>query len=253
MLPIIKYIILNGIRDRLYIGLMILIIASFCLSIIIGSTFMIEQSQTTIIFSAAITRLFFVIGFILFVCITLNRSFENKEIEFIISKSISRYKIIFSYILGYIISALIILIPLILTLFIISNINVTGLLIWSYTMLLEALIIIIFSIVAALILNNIFTSILTAISFYALSRLVGVFVLTANIPENIQQFSNDSMLSVLKIISVIFPRIDLFSQSEWLIYGINNIEQIQIISLQAIIYTLLLSLMAFYDFKRKQF
>ncbi len=120
-------------------------------------------------------------------------------------------------------------------------------------MLLEALIIIIFSIVAALILNNIFTSILTAISFYALSRLVGVFVLTANIPENIQQFSNDSMLSVLKIISVIFPRIDLFSQSEWLIYGINNIEQIHIISLQAIIYTLLLSLMAFYDFKRKQF
>ena len=253
MLPIIKYIILNGVRDRLYIGLMLLIIASISLSIVIGSTFMIEQRQTTLIFSAAITRLFFIIGFILFVCITLNRSFENKEIEFILSKSISRYKIILSYMIGYIASAIIILAPIMLTLYIIANINIPGLVIWSITMLLETLIVIIFCIVATLILNNIFTSILVSICFYTLSRMVGVFVLTASIAENIQQFTNNSMMSMLKAISVLFPRIDLFSQSEWLTYGVKNFDNLSIIIIQSIIYITLLSLMAFYDFKRKQF
>jgi hypothetical protein len=155
--------------------------------------------------------------------------------------------------IGYITSAIIILAPIMLTLYIIDNINITGLVTWSITMLLETLIVIIFSIVAALILNNIFTSILVTICFYTLSRMVGVFVLTASIAENIQQFSDNSMMSMLKAISVLFPRIDLFSQSEWLIYRVENFDNLSIIIIQSIIYISLLSLMAFYDFKRKQF
>jgi hypothetical protein len=47
MKSILKYILLAGIRDRLYIGLFITLAASFSLSIFLGSTSFVEAQQTT--------------------------------------------------------------------------------------------------------------------------------------------------------------------------------------------------------------
>jgi ABC-type transport system involved in multi-copper enzyme maturation permease subunit len=253
MNAIIKYILLNGVRDRLYLGVLLTLITSFIISIIFGSTFLIEKQATVSAFSSGSSRIIFIFGIILFVCLNLRKSFESKEIEFIISKSISRQKIIISYIAGYIISSIIILIPLIIALFILTNSNPLGLIFWSSSIIMETLLIATFAILATLILNSAFSAILATMGFYILSRMMGIFVLTINLPKNYTEFSNNIMQSILKILSIAFPRLDLYSKSEWLIYGVNELLDIKIIIIQSLIYIPLLIFMSFYDFGKKQF
>ena len=104
MNSILKYILKNGLRDRLYLGLFISIAVAFAVSIFLGTTMLAEQNQSSIAYSLATIRTILSIGMILFVCINVSRAFENKEIEFILSKSISREKFILGYLLGFFIA-----------------------------------------------------------------------------------------------------------------------------------------------------
>ena len=253
MLPILKYILLIGIRDRLYLGLFISLIVTFSISIFLGNTSLIEQQQAISAYIAGSSRVILAIGMILFVCLNVARAFENKEVEFILSKSISREQFVLGYLLGFFIAALLIFIPLISAILIITKANKFGLMIWSASLLSELLIVISFSLLSSLILKNSFSAIMASFAFYVISRLMGMFVLAINLPQNIAEAESHFLASTLKILSAIFPRLDLFSQSSWLNYEITDFSSLKIIFWQSLIYIPLMIFMAFHDFKKKQF
>lgn len=253
MKSILKYILLAGIRDRLYIGLFITLAASFSLSIFLGSTSFVEAQQTTAAYIAGSSRAILAIGMILFVCLSVARAFENKEVEFIISKSISREQFILSYVIGFFVAAFLIFIPLVTAILIVTKANKFGLLIWSATLLSELMIVISFALLASLILKNSFSAIMASFGFYIISRLMGVFVLAINLPQDIAQAKNQALGVSLKFLSALFPRLDLFTQSDWLSYGISDSSNLKIILIQSLIYIPLMIFMAFHDFKKKQF
>ncbi len=253
MKSILKYILLSGLRDRLFIGIFITLISSFSLAIFLGQTALVEASQTTAAYIAGSSRMILAIGLILFVCLSVNRAFENKEVEFIISKPISREQFILAYLFGFLLTALIILIPLIAIITLLAQINKIGILIWSLSLFAELTILISFSLLTSLILKNSFSAILASFSFYIISRMMGVFVLAINLPQDLAQAKNHALQVMLKIISVVFPRLDLFTQSEWLVYGISDFANVKIIATQSLIYIPLMIFMAFHDFKKKQF
>ncbi|MBP7710026.1 MAG: hypothetical protein KA100_03035 [Rickettsiales bacterium] len=253
MKSILKYILLAGIRDRLYIGLFVTLAASFSLSIFLGSTSFVEAQQTTAAYIAGSSRAILAIGMILFVCLSVARAFENKEVEFIISKSISREQFILSYVIGFFVAAFLIFIPLVTAILIVTKANKFGLLIWSATLLSELMIIISFSLLASLILKNSFSAIMASFGFYIISRLMGVFVLAINLPQDIAQAKNQALGVSLKFLSALFPRLDLFTQSDWLSYGVSDSSNLKIILIQSLIYIPLMIFMAFHDFKKKQF
>jgi len=253
MQAIIKYILLAGLRDKLYLGIFIALICTFGIAIFFGSTVLIEASETTTTYIAGTSRIVIVIGMVLFVCLSINRAFMSKEIEFMLAKSISRQKFILAYFAGFLISACAILLPLILAIIAIGKINYGGLLLWSFSLFAELWIVISFAILAALILKNSFASILSTLAFYLISRLMGIFVLAIDLPQDFMQIRNHLLPSILKIISLFFPRLDLFTQSDWLCYGITDFSRVSLIMFQAIIYIALMSFMCFVDFRRKQF
>lgn len=257
MRSILKYILLSGTRDKLYLGLFISLVLTFSLSIFLGSTALVEEQQMTTAYISGLSRGVLVVGTILFVCLNVNRSFENKEVEFILSKAISREQFILSYLMSFFIAIMLILIPLVLAIFFVTTADKFGLLIWSLSLFSELMIMISFSLLASLILKNSFSSIMAAVGFYLISRLMGMFVMAINLPENLSvtdlSFSAHSFSIVLKILSAIFPRLDLFGQSEWLNYGVSNFDNLQIILLQSLVYIPLMIFMSFHDFKKKQF
>lgn len=106
MLPILRYILRNGLRDKLYLGLFITITVCLAIAIFLGSTMLVEQTQTSVAYFAGSCRTILSCGLILFVCITINRAFEHKEIEFILSKAISREQFILGYLLGFLLQEL---------------------------------------------------------------------------------------------------------------------------------------------------
>jgi ABC-type transport system involved in multi-copper enzyme maturation permease subunit len=253
MNAILKYVIKNGLRDRLYLGLFVVLAVSFSVSIFIGSTMLVEQQQSIAAYIAGSSRAILAVGMILFVCLSINRAFENKEVEFILSKSISREQFILGYLAGFFLAAILIFIPLIIAILILTNCDKFGIVIWSLTLFAELLILICFSLLASLILKNSFSAILSSFAFYIVSRLMGVFVMAIELPENITQAKNHILAVSLKILSVAFPRLDLFGQSSWLNYGIQGFSSLKIILAQSLIYIPLLIFMAFHDFKKKQF
>lgn len=90
MYSILKYVLKNGLRDRLYAGLLLTTIIAFAVSIFLGSTMMVEKDQSSLVYALGSFRTILALGMILFVGITVARAFENKEIEFILSKPVSR-------------------------------------------------------------------------------------------------------------------------------------------------------------------
>lgn len=253
MKSILKYILRNGLRDRLYLGLLITLIVSFSISIFLGSTMLVEQQQTTTAYIAGSSRAVLAIGMILFVCLSINRAFENKEVEFILSKAISREQFILGYLAGFFTAAILIFLPLTAAIALITKVNLLGLAIWSSTILAELMIVISFSLLASMILKNSFSAIIASFGFYMISRLMGMFVMAIQLPEDLSSVKNNILAVVLKFLSAVFPRLDLFSQSSWLSYGINDYSGLKIIAIQCLIYIPLMIFMSFHDFKRKQF
>jgi len=253
MKPIIKYIILTGLRDKLFLGIFIALIATFSLAIFLGSTVLVEAQQTTAAYIAGSSRAVIILGMILFTCLNINRAFSNKEVEFILAKSISREQFILAYLTGFLLTTAMILLPLTLAILAIVKVNKIGILCWTFSLFIELWIVISFAILTSLILRSSFSSILATLAFYLISRLMGVFVLAVNLPQDFIEVKNHLLPSILKIISLAFPRLDLFTQSEWLAYGVVDFSRLQLVALQAAIYIALMLFMAFFDFRRKQF
>ena len=57
----------------------------------------------------------------------------------------------------------------------------------------------------------------------------------------------------MKGLSMIMPRLDLFTQSDWLVYGLIRLNELEYVLVQAVIYIPLLFAAAIIDFKRREF
>lgn len=253
MKSIIRYLLLTSVRDRLYIGLLTLLTIAVAISLFLGSTALVEQQQMSLVYIAGSSRAILMIGMIIFVCLNVHRAFENREVEFIISKPISREKFIIGYLCGFLLAAILITIPLIIAITLLPAVNKLGLLFWCLSLIAELTIITSFALLSSLILHNPFSAIMASFGFYILSRMMGLFLLATKIPETVGELQLHYPAIALKFLSVFFPRLDLFGQSSWLVSGISDYFNLKIILLQSLIYIPLMIFMALRDFKCKQF
>jgi hypothetical protein len=224
----------------------------FGLSSLISYSAISEEAQMHIVYFAFLSRLVIVCGITLFICFYINKSFENKEVDFILTKPISRNSFVMSYWFAFTIITLFLLVPVAIMLsFYLKSGSAIGLLWWIISVVLELMLVSTFAITASLVLKSAVVSVLAVLSFYFISRMMGFFVYSigiTNIANNML-----SMKALLKVLSSLFPRLDLFGKTEWLVYGISNIGDVYIILLQSLIYISLMLFVAFHDFNKKQF
>lgn len=254
MKSIIKYTLITAIRDWLFVALFILILASYYLSSFMGNTALVEQSQMTLAYFAGLSRLLVNIGFIVFICFHVRRAFDNREIESILSKPISRTEFVLAYWISFIILTLLAIIPVIIILSTLTIANSAGITYWCLSLITEVAIICAFSLMAALMMKSAVFAVMSSLTFYFISRLMGFFTLALNKQDMLVSGGdvNSFMIKSLKIISSVIPRLDLYAKSKWLIYGVEGQADLWIFQAQSI-YIFLLLAMTIFDFKRKQF
>lgn len=255
MLPILRYTLLTAKRDWLFIGLIIMLLMAYGLSVFMGSTALVEAQQTTLTYFAGTGRIILITGLILFICFHIRRSFENREIESLLSKPLSRAEFILGYWFGFFILAVLATLPLLLVMSILLKPDIGGLLLWGGSLILEAAIMVAFALLAALILGSAVSAVMGCAAFYLISRLIGFFIAAINNPSALMSsgIPGKIMEFVLQVISIILPRLDQYAQSKWLVYGIAEQSDIWVFPLQSLIFIPLLLFMAMYDLKRKQF
>ena len=256
MKTIFKYIFLTAIRDKIFIGLIAAILAAFSVSGLIGYTSLLEELEMQTVVFASSARIIIIAGMILFICFYIQRLFETKEIQFILSKNISRIKFIFSFWISFnIISTILVLFAAMLILLFCSY-NLAGFFYWLFGIFCELLIVSTFAILSSLIMKSSIIAILSNLGFYLISRLTGFFLdaVFLNFSNKTLDFFSSLSIALSQIISRIFPRLDLFSQTNLLIYGLDSkVNLFAIVLGQTLIYVLLMLFIASYDFRKKNF
>lgn len=239
-------------RDWLFWVLLIGVLSGAAISGLLGSTAFLESQEMTITYAAGSARVMLMLGLIVFVCFHVRTSFDTKEIDVILSRPISRSNLVMAYWLGFMLVALILLLPIVAIIGLIGAPSGKGFAFWALSLLMEAGIVVSLALFSAFALKSAVTSVLGCMGLYVVSRMMVFFVMTAENP----MFGETKFILLrwlLQGISSVVPRLDFFGKSEWLIYGLKNTADLKVFILQAMIFVPTLLVASILDFKRKQF
>ncbi len=263
----IRYVLLTALRDRLFLGLMIGVVFAAYVSSVLGSTALVENTQMKMAFAAASARIILMVGLMIFICFHVRHAFDSKEIDVFLSRPMTRLHLLLSYWLGFSLVALLLVLPSLGVLAflqysrpadggwlpILVNVNVEGFVVWAVSVLCESLLVVGLALFASLTLKSGVTSVMASLGFYVVSRMMGFFVATADSTLVNKDEWNTLLTWSLKAVSTIFPRLDFFGQTEWIIYGVKSWEPFILSLTQMVVFLPLLLVMAAFDFQRKQF
>lgn len=255
----IRYIFLTARRDYFFIALVLAVLASLFLGNFLGDLSQIEKDETKIAYFAGISRIILMVGLIIFVSFHVRRSFENKEIDIILTKPITRAEFVLSYWLGFVAVAfiLVVLIGLLLAgqirLFPSVGFAKADLGHFLASLMLESVMISGVAIFSALILKSAVSSVLLSLGFYILGRMLGFFIYMIDGKVASYGFTGGAISEKFIIaFSMIYPRLDLFANTDWLFYGFGD-ASLWIIIRSFIIFTSIIFVATLIDFKKKQF
>lgn len=254
MLTNVRYVLLTAIRDRLFVGLLLGIMAAAYISGVLGSTAMLETEQMTLSFSAASARVIIMVGLIVFIGFHMRNAFDAREIDVLLSRPISRTTLVLSYWLGFITVGSLLVIPTIGLVYYIGALNLTGFMLWSLSLVLECWLVVSIALFASLTVKSGVGTVLASLAIYCLSRMMGFFVATSQTGMLFEAHQvNSGARWLMTALSTVVPRLDFFAKSQWLIYGAKSYDDLTLFLLQATVFIPLLLAAAVIDFKRKQF
>jgi len=254
MLSNIRYVLLTATRDRLFLGLLVGILAAAYISSVLGATAMLETAQMTLTFTAASARVIIMVGLIVFIGFHMRNAFDAKEIDVLLSRPISRTTLVISYWLGFAVVATVLVLPTVALVAMLGILNMHGFLLWSVSLLLESWLVVSIALFAALTLKSGVGTVLGSLAIYTLSRMMGFFVATTHAGLLFPSAEiNLGAKWILTAISTVVPRLDFYAKSQWLIYGAKSYEDLHLFLMQSAVFIPLLVCAAVIDFKRKQF
>lgn len=250
--PTIKYVLAAAVRDRLIISLLVIIGLGAALSVFLGTAAYIEKYQFVLVFSAGSLRILSVLGLVLFCVFFIRRSFDNKDVDYLLSRPISRASFILSHAAAF--SLIAILLALASSVAVCMTAPVTfgeGHVMWAISLMFELVIMANAALFFSMVLPSASTSAMVVFALYILSRIIGILlgIVSSGLAASPMM---KGLAFTMKFISLIIPRLDLMAQTSWLLYGTGDITLIFICA-QGIIFSALLVTAALVDLVRRQF
>jgi len=267
---LVKYILTAAIRDKLMMTLMLMIACGAGIAIFMGSATITEEESFRAVFGSGGFRFLGVMGLVLFCCFYIRRSFDSKEVEFLLSRPISRLTFLLSHAAAFATLSVFVAAVLTVVMYFIGVASTSGLILWGCSIASEYIIITVVALFFSMVLSSAAGSALATFGFYSLCRMMGTILgIVAVSPEK----STVVMGVFMKVVSVVIPRFDLMGQTSWLVYGAEGSSGItflprtseHIISLvqnaglsgfilmQTVLFVSLLLAAAAYDFYRREF
>jgi hypothetical protein len=254
--PLVFHVLTAAIRDRLVVSVFISLIVATCLSIFMGSIALIEQDQFVIVFMSSGLRLAVIFGLVLFIIFFIRRSFDAKDIDFLLSRPVSRLSFIASYAAGFLIISM--AMSLLAGLFVASfalQLNapsLDGYVLWVLSFVFEAMAISLSAFFFAMILSSAVSATMACIGLYVLARMIGQIL---GIMKTVVDIPGEQILKALmQGVSILVPRFDLMAQSSWLLYGAEDASHMMISAfVQIAIFMALIFTATSLDLVRRQF
>lgn len=250
--PLIRYVLMAAVRDRLILSLLLVIVLGSCLSIFLGSAAVVESRQFALVYTAGGLRFTGIFGLVLFVVFHIRRSFENKDVEFLLSRPISRTSFILSHAAAFSILAVALSLAITFIVLVFSGGKIgVGHELWIFSLIMEYLIIVNSALFFSMVVPTASGSALAVLGLYVLAHLIGDLLGDA---RTFQTPASVILDPVMNVVSMVVPRLDLMAQTTWLVYpdGGHNVG-FSFILAQGVFYCGLLICAALIDLRRRQF
>ena len=251
-LHLFQYVLTAAVRDKLIISAAIILGLSVSLSIFLASSAITEQDQFASVISAGGIRIISALTLIVFTVFFVRKSIESKDIELLLSRPMNRTNFILSYAVAF--SCIAILFGLANALAIYTfaqNFFGIGHAVWILTVTLEYIIIINVAFLFGMMLSSAAAAVMAVVGFYVLSRMIGQIL---GVIETGTSYGLWVGLEyTMQFIAIFTPRLDLMAQTSWLIYGIENMNEVIWSIAQSAVLLLIILTIAFIDLKKKQF
>ena len=246
---------LTAVRDRLMAGLAIALLGAVLVSSFLGEATFMEEREMALAFAGFSTRLILVTGLVLFVCFHVQRGFENREIDLMLSRPISRPQFVLITWAGFSGVALLMALVAVVLVPLAGWPARGGLLLWAGSLVLETLLVVAVALFFALSLRTAVGSAMATLGFYLLARMAGF--LLGIVQSDWKAVATDMIGTVLGYgvyaVGLVLPRLDLFGQTWWLAHGNTGGAGLLPVAAQAAVYIPLLLAAAMFDFRRRRF
>ena len=250
---LVKYVLTAAVRDKLMLAFLLLLCVGISLSFFLGSAAITETDQFTIIFAASALRFAGVLSLTLFIVFYLRRSFDARDVEYLLSRPISRLQFLFSHWVAFFLLAFSLAVMITLTVFIASlgKMELASLTLWGGSLLIELIVMSTMALFFAMVLSSAVSATMITFAFYVLARLIGQIL---GIIEEAGEVGIFAVLeTIMSFVSIFVPRLDLMGQSSWLLYGLDGSVNLSMVFAQALIFCGLIFSAAYLDFFRRQF
>ena len=237
-------------RDAVFVGTTIVLLCCSGFAIFLGSNAVVESEEAKIVYTAGLSRIAVILGFIVFVTFYIKRMFENHEIESILSRAISRPKFIISMFFAFSVVLSTLILPIGIILLFLKT-NIFNIIAWCFSVYLEGILMLSFALCCALIIDSFIHSLFACFMMYLVGRIIGSFV--AYITFSMSLEWRGIFESILKLLSLFLPRLDVFGKTSWLIYGNFTLQEMVLPIVQAVIFCGIFLCIANIDFKKRDF
>lgn len=247
-----------AIRDKLLWGIAAMSILAVCLSIFSGSAAIVEQNQFVLAYMAGGLRIIALFGLTLFTVFYIRRSFDSRDVEFLLTRPISKLSFVFSHVaaLSILTTFAGILISLIISVLAYRYGVDSSFYLWCFGVAFELMIVVNVAFFFSMVLSSPVTAGMATFGFYILARLMGQLLSILHHspdPVTLQQYVTNGLGYVAALLSVVFPRLDLMAQTSWLIYGGGQFSDWIFVMAQGLAFLSLISVATWIDLRRRQF
>ncbi len=252
ILVIARYTALEALRTRYIWMVLALLGLGMGVAAFSGDLAITETVQTQAAITAAILRFAAALLVMLFVTSSVQREFNDKSVDLMLSLPLPRSGYYLGKLSGYALVAAATAVPLGLLLW--FFVPAAPALLWGLSLVLELVLVCAASLLFAFAFAQATAAVSATLLFYLVGRSIGAIQLMAHGPL-INQADLSQRLTAWAVDSLAYllPDLERFTRSAWLLYPDGGFEQLLPLVVQTAIYLLLLSAVALFDLQRKNF
>ena len=249
MLTIAYFTLLEALRCRLLLLMLMVVAGLFGLAQFLGELSITETRQAQAAVTASLLRVFSICATCLFVISSVLRELDDKGLELILSLPLPRHAYLFGKLTGFAGFSLCVAVLAALPLFLYAPAAAVGC--WMLSLFCEQLLLAAFSLLCLLAFANISLAFTSAMAFYLLSRSTEALLLLSAAPVLVSDANSQVLMNFLvNALALLLPDLHAFTRSEWLVYGVDA-GAVGTVLVQTLVYLPVLLSAGLFDLYRK--
>jgi len=252
VITIARYTLLEGLRARLPWLALLMLLALFAASALVGQLAITESRRIQTVFLAATLRPAAVFMLSLHIIGSMAREFNDKGFEFILSLDIPRASYVLGKLLGFGLIGLLLALAVGAVATLLAPAPDAAL--WGVSLACELCLVAALSLFCVIALPQIMPAASFVLGFYVLARSIGAMQLMSSAPiAGGASLAHQALFRMVDLSALLLPRLDSFTQSAWLVDQTGSWSLIADIMAQGAIYIGLVATATVLDLYRRNF